>query len=60
MDAIRNFIDYVGQGDSIAAKSSIEELLSTKAFDALDGRKQDLASTLFTGNETNTEITDTE
>jgi hypothetical protein len=60
MDAIRNFIDYVGQGDNIAAKSSIEELLSTKAFDALDGRKQDLASTLFTGNETNTEITDTE
>jgi len=60
MDAIRNFIDYVGQGDNIAAKASIEELLSAKAFEALDTRKHELASTLFTGSETNTENTDTE
>ena len=51
MDEIRNFIDLVGQGNNVAAKDALEELLANKAFDSLETRKQEIASSLFTGVE---------
>jgi hypothetical protein len=48
MDA-RQVIDMLGAGQNAEAKSSLEELLSAKAFDALEAKKQDVASALFNG-----------
>lgn len=44
------FIDQVASGQAAEAKETLIDMLSTKAFAALDARKQELASTLF-GNE---------
>lgn len=49
MSDIRDFLDAVGTGDNIAAQSHIDSILSSKAFDALDSRKQEIAASLFTG-----------
>jgi hypothetical protein len=48
----RDFIDLLGAGEASEAKSALEELLSAKAFDALEAKKQEVASTLFTTQET--------
>lgn len=50
MDA-RQFIDLVGAGQSAEARDALEELLSSTAFERLEARKQEMASTLFTGKE---------
>ena len=56
---IQEIINQIAAGDSAAAKESIENVLSAKAFDALQGRKQEMAATLFGGQEQNgEEITD--
>ena len=47
MEQVRNFIDLVGQGNNSAAKDALDELLSARAFEALDGRKTELAQNLF-------------
>ena len=49
---IDDIINNVAAGDNVAAKESIENVLSAKAFDALQGRKQEIASALFGGQET--------
>ena len=46
---INDIINNIAAGDNLAAKESIENVLSAKAFDALQGRKQEIASTLFGG-----------
>ena len=51
MENINNFINSVAAGDNVTAKEELEELLSSKAFDALQGRKQEIASTLFGGQQ---------
>lgn len=48
---IQDIINNIAAGDSIAAKEGIENVLSAKAFDALQGRKQEMAATLFGGQE---------
>ena len=48
---IQNVINSIAAGDSAAAKEGIENVLSAKAFDALQGRKQEIATTLFGGKE---------
>lgn len=48
---IKDVINNIAAGDSAAAKESIENVLSAKAFDALQGRKQEIASTLFGGKD---------
>lgn len=58
MSEIRDFLDAVGTGDNIAAQSHIESILSAKAFDALDVRKQEIASSLFTGQPETQETTE--
>ena len=56
---IQDIINNIAAGDSIAAKEGIENVLSAKAFDALQSRKQEMAATIFGGQEQNgEEITD--
>jgi len=51
MENINNFINSITAGENVTAKEELEELLSSKAFDALQVRKQEIASTLFGGQE---------
>lgn len=48
---IQDIINNIAAGENIAAKEGIENVLSAKAFDALQGRKQEIASTLFGGKD---------
>jgi len=58
---LKDIINNIAAGDSAAAKEGIENVLSAKAFDALQGRKQEIASTLFGGKEQgDEEVTDSE
>ena len=50
MEQVKQFIDLVANGNNIEARESLESLLSTRAFEALESKKQELASTLFTGS----------
>ena len=52
---IKDIINNIAAGDNIAAKEGIENVLSAKAFDALQGRKQEIATTLFGGKEQESE-----
>lgn len=45
-----NFINQIATGDAIGAKNSMSDMLSAKAFEALDARKQELAASLFGGS----------
>ena len=59
--SIQDIINNIAAGDNVAAKESIEDALSAKTFDALQGRKQEIASTLFGGQEQESEeITDSQ
>jgi hypothetical protein len=49
MEQVKNFIDLVAQGNNIEAKSSLDELLSARAFEALEDKKQEIGGTLFNG-----------
>lgn len=44
-----NFINQIATGDAIGAKNTLSDMLSAKAFEALDVRKQQLAANLFGG-----------
>ena len=58
---LQDIINNIAAGDSAAAKEGIENVLSAKAFDALQGRKQEMAATLFGGKEQeHEEVTDDE
>ena len=52
---IRNFIDLVGANQNAEAKDALEEILSGKAFEALESRKQEIASSLYAGPEQESE-----
>lgn len=54
---IQDIINNIAAGENIAAKEGIENVLSAKAFDALQGRKQEIATTLFGGKEQESEET---
>jgi hypothetical protein len=43
------FIDQLAAGQAADAKETLSNLLSARAFEALDARKQELGSTLFGG-----------
>ena len=51
MEQIRNFIDLVAQGNNIDAKSALEDLISSRAFDSLESKKREMASSLFSSGE---------
>jgi len=48
---IQDIINNIAAGENVAAKEGLENALSAKAFDALQGRKQEIASTLYAGQE---------
>ena len=52
---ITDVINNIAAGESVAAKEGIENVLSAKAFDALQSRKQEIATTLFGGKEQESE-----
>ena len=48
---IQDIINNIAEGDNLAAKEGLEHVLSAKAFDALQGYKQEIAATLYGGQE---------
>jgi hypothetical protein len=59
MDTI-DFINNVSVGNASEAKDILTDMLSTRAFDALNARKIDIAQTLFNDNEEEQQEDDTE
>jgi restriction endonuclease S subunit len=51
----RQFLDMLAAGQSAEAKSALEELLSARALEALEAKKQEVASSLYTGREEESE-----
>ena len=49
------FIDQLAAGQAADAKETLSNLLSAREFEALDNRKQELASTLFGGQVASTQ-----
>ena len=57
----QSFIDSVATGSASEAKDILNNLLSAKAFEAIDAKKVEIAQTLFNGSaETEVEVQDTE
>ena len=54
------FIDQLASGEAAEAKSTLTDLLSKRAFEALDAKKVEIAKTMFTGKEDEIEVQDTE
>lgn len=45
----KQFINQVAAGDNAAAKDTIENILSARAFESLENYKKELAASVFTG-----------
>lgn len=54
---IQTILSNIAAGENSAAKEGIENMLSAKAFDALQGRKQEMASAIFGGQDESTDET---
>lgn len=52
------FLELVAAGEAAEAKDKLNELLSARAFEALDARKVELAKNIFNGVQEPTETTD--
>lgn len=48
---IKQFLDQIMNGQNSEARESLENVLSAKAFDALDTHKKEIASSLFSDKE---------
>ena len=56
----QNFINQVATGDAVGAKELLNDLLASRAFEALDAKKIELAQTLYSGEENlDVEVQDT-
>ena len=55
---VKNFIDSVASGNAVEAKESVNDLLSARAFEAIDAKKIELAQSLFADNEVETQDTE--
>ena len=55
---VSNFINSVATGNAIEAKESLNDLLSARAFEALDGKKTELAQSLFGGEKSEEDTTE--
>jgi len=53
---ISQFIDNVVAGNAAAAKENLNNILSARAFEAIDGQKKELAKSLFGGNSGESEV----
>ena len=47
----QTFINQVAAGDAVGAKDLLNDLLSTKAFEALDAKKIEMSQSIFSGEE---------
>jgi hypothetical protein len=56
----QTFINQVAAGDAIGAKDLLNDILSAKAFEALDAKKIEMAQSLYTGKQEEPEVQDTE
>jgi ribosomal protein L31E len=56
---IKQFIQQSLEGKAVQAKETLNDLLSNRAFEALDAKKRNIASTLY-GDGEDTEVQDTE
>jgi len=54
----QSFIDRVAAGNAVEAQQVLNDLLSAKAFEALDAKKVELAQIIFNG-EAEVEVQDT-
>jgi len=54
------FIDQLSAGNAAEAKETLNNLLSTRAFESLDAKKVELAKSIFTDKEETVEVQDTE
>jgi hypothetical protein len=50
-EQVRQFIDQIASGESAEAKETLENLLASKSFDALDEYKKQIAQGVFGNNE---------
>jgi hypothetical protein len=50
------FIDNLAAGNAAAAKESLSDMLSARAFEALEARKVELAKNLYNGKESESDI----
>lgn len=50
-----NIIDLIAAGEAAEAKDALNDLLSAKAFEALDSYKKEYASTIY-GGQTESQI----
>ena len=57
---IQNFINQTMNGEAGAAKDTLNDLLSARAFEALDTRKQQIAQTLYGDDEQEAETVEQE
>jgi hypothetical protein len=55
---IQNFINQTMNGEAGLAKDTLNDLLSARAFEALDARKQQIAQTLYGGIQVEEEVED--
>jgi hypothetical protein len=53
---IRQFIDQIAAGENAEAKENLENVLSTKAFEALDAYKKELATGIFSNGQEESQI----
>ena len=56
----RDFIDQVISGQNAEAQETLNDVLSNLAFDAIEQRKKEIASTLFGGVEIDSQEQQTE
>jgi hypothetical protein len=56
----QTFINQVAAGDAVGAKDLLNDLLSAKAFEALDAKKVEMAQSLYTGKQEEPEVQETE
>jgi hypothetical protein len=54
----QTFINQVAAGDAVGAKDLLNDILSSKAFEALDAKKVEMSQAIFSGEEP--EVQDTE
>ena len=56
----QNFINQVATGNAVGAKELLNDLLASRAFEALDIKKIELAQALYSGEENlDVEVQDT-
>lgn len=56
----QTFINQVAASDAVGAKDLLNDLLSTKAFEALDAKKIEMAQSLYTGKQEELETQNTD